>query len=425
MSRTHKRLPLTMLTLSAAIAAGAAPARAAGPQYDLQLRVTADQQWSFEGSNSFSMQLNSGGQQVQQQTDGKRTGTATILAAADNAVTAMRVTFGPDCGQTMTQNGQTQPAPFALAGKTVVIKKDALGIVQIDGAATDPATTNDLESMLTPDRSVYPTHPVAVGDEWSGDGAALVKQMHWDAADPMTVKCTLAKIGSVGGRPTADIAVTVDGSHVQNGVTAKMTLTGTLHADLATGQPLQEDMTGTITLAGQANGPQGPTAVNGDGKLEVHQSERPLAGVPAYAAPVPTPTVPAPTVATNEANPLNKPAADAVNPLAAAAPADQFAGTFKGDRLTLQLDPPADGRYAGTIHLGGQAFTAAATVDGDTLTGTFKSGENAFPFTATLAGTTLQFTSGKNQFKLERAAAANPLDAAGGAAAPAVNPLGN
>jgi hypothetical protein len=406
------------VTAAAAVAALGVTAPAwADPQYDLKLKVDVDQQWSFQQTSTMSMTVqvgNGGGQQVQQSADQKRTGTVTVLAVQDGAATALKVAFGPDCGQSGKQNGQQQDQPFPLAGKTVQIKKDDLGIVQIDGAATDPATTNELSNMLTPDRSLYPPHPVSVGDEWTGDSTGLAKQMGLGPNDSVAVKCKLARIGSVDGRPTADVTVNVVGTKTENGVTTKMTLDGTAQADLATGQTLQADLGGTMAISGQADTPQGQQPVSGDGKLELHQSVRPVGGVAAApAAPVPTIDV-AP------------PGGGAVNPLAAggADAPDRFTGTFKNDKIAVELAPAGGGSpsYAGTIKIGdhGCPATAQAGADGK-LVGTFESGGNKFDFTATVDGLTMQLTSGQNTFSLQKNAPPNPLDALGGSAP--VNPL--
>ena len=405
------------LAMVAALAVSPPRARA-DQQYDLKLAVAADQQWSFQQTSSMSMQVqvgNGGGQQMQQSADQKRSGTVTVLATKDGAATALKVDFGADCGQSAKQNGQQQDAPFPLAGKTVRLKKDDLGIVQID-ASTDPATTNELSNMLTPDRSLYPPHPVSVGDEWTGDSAGLAKQMGLGPNDSVTVKCKLARIATVDGRPAADVTVNVVGTKTENGVTTKMTLDGTAEADLATGQTLQADMTGTMAISGQADTPQGQQAVTGDGKLELHQSVRPTGN---WAA--------APAVPTDTAAPMagGNGAAPAANPLAGGGEAvDKFSGTFKNDKITVDLAP--SGRpmgYTGTIKMGTNGFPAVAQAGPDgKLVGSFASGVNKFDFTATVDGSTMQLTSGQSSFTLQKNAPPNPLDALGGSAP--VNPLG-
>ncbi len=391
----------------AALAIAAAAARADGP-YDLKLHLLPDQQWTFDQTSHMNMQVGvgpPGGQQMQQAADQKRAGTVTILAAQDGVPSAIQVAFAPDCGQTATQNNQPQTVPFALAGKTVRIRKGDLGIVQIDGAATDPATTNELQKMLTPDRSLFPPHPVNVGDEWAGDAAGMAKEMGLGPDDSVVVKCKLVRIDAVAGRPTADVSVDVVGTKTENGVATKMTLTGTAQADLATGQTLQADITGTLDISGQTNTPNGPQPVQGDGKLETHQTVRPTGGPPAPVPLAPTPVPPGPVVASDS---------------------DRFAGTFKNEKITVDLHPTASGDLAGTITMAAQQFPADARVQAGQLAGQFTSNGTPFKFTASVDGTTMQLTSGQNTFSLQKdvPAAMNPLDAAGGGGPAPVNPLG-
>ncbi len=395
-------------SLVAALAlAGAVVSVARGDtQYDLRTHLTADQQWSFRRTTSFSMTMTQGGgQPVQQSLVEKRRGTVTVQAVKDGVPTSVSVAFEDDCGRTVSQNGQSQEQPFPLAGKTVRVKKDELGIVDIAGAATDPQTTDELSEMLTPDRSLFPTHPVAVGDTWDGDAAALTKQLNLGPGFTVTAKCKLTAIVPVDGRPAAEIAVNIVGTKGGDGAN-RISLDGTARVDLATGQGVQSDVTGTMDISGQANTPQGPQAVSGSGKLEVRETLRPVAGVPAVTSPV----VDAP-------NPVA--GGGAVNPLAAAA-GDRFAGTWKNDRVAVEIHATADG-YAGTIAMGDHKFPAVARADGDRLTGSFQSGNDKFDFTADLSGSALKLASGRSEFTLQKDAPANPLDAIGGSAP--VNPL--
>jgi hypothetical protein len=407
---------IAALTLSAAL--WAAPALA-DPQYDLRLKVGADQQWSFEQTTSSSTQVTAGGQQMQQSGSQKRAGTITILAIKDDVPSAVQVTFSPDSGQSATMNGQSQQQPFPLASKTVRVRKDDLGIVTVDGAATDPATTNELQGMLVPDRSIYPKGPVSVGDEWAGDAAALMKSMGCGPTDTMTIKCKLTRIGSVAGRPTADIAVNVVGSQTQNGVTAKITMDGTSQVDLATGQTLASDLTGTTDLSGQTMGPQGPVGIKGDGKMEVHQSARPISGVPSMTPP--------PVVApvNDGGNPLGGGGGGGGgNPLAGGSAPDPFTGTFRDNKISIELAPnKLPGTYGATITMGDRQFLADAKADGSgKLVGSFEANGNRFDFTATVDGSTLHFTTGQTQYTLTKPGAANPLDTGGGGGASGPRP---
>ena len=442
----------TRAVLSAAIAAvltasASATARADGPQsngpqsngpradapqadapqadprrYDLQRHDVVGEAWTFDQSSGMSMTIQvgpagqggQGGQQVQQAGGEKRAGTATVLAVRDGAPSALTVTFAPDCAASQTQNGQRQDKPFPLAGKTVRVKKDEMGVVEIDGADTDPATTAELTKMVTVDRSCLPPRPVSVGDEWAGDPAQLAKELGLGPNDSATVKCRLARLTTVAGRPAAEVALTIASSKTENGATTKMTIDGTAQTDVATGQTLQLDMAGKLDISGQTDTPQGQVPVQGDGKMEVHQTLHPTAGF--AAAPV---TVPAPVPASVAAADPTQVASPQRNPLDPDPPPAPFAGTFKNGKITVQLQPagPA-GQYAGTIAMGDRTFPATAHADGNRLAGTFQSGGTAFEFTATINGPALEMTSGKNTFELQKDAPPNPLDTAAGPANP-------
>ncbi len=91
--------------------------------------------------------------------------------------------------------------------------------------------------------------------------------------------------------------------------------------------------------------------------------------------------------------------------------ASDFTGRFLDDELTLTLEPSAVGgaapgtrSFQGTLRYGGQDFPVTATHDAreSRLTGTFMSAGSHLPFTATLSGDTLTFTTGGADFDLVR-----------------------
>jgi hypothetical protein len=132
-----------------------------------------------------------------------------------------------------------------------------------------------------------------------------------------------------------------------------------------------------------------------------------------------------------------------VFPLRSAAYADgrSLAGTYKDDRVTLALEPDtAADSYRGTIKTGGQTYKVTAHAADGKVTGAFTDpGGNAFDFTATLNGNTLDFTTANTTYHLASdrpppvnplarpqnplAQPANPLAGGGGAAAPEAPPM--
>ena len=89
--------------------------------------------------------------------------------------------------------------------------------------------------------------------------------------------------------------------------------------------------------------------------------------------------------------------------LALAPPASgaDYAGTFKGNQLTVTL-AAAQGRYSGTIQLEGKNFPCTAREADGQLKGAFENEGNGFEFTATLKGDTLSLQSGGTAYTLKK-----------------------
>ncbi|MBW3622193.1 MAG: hypothetical protein KY468_02150 [Armatimonadetes bacterium] len=90
-----------------------------------------------------------------------------------------------------------------------------------------------------------------------------------------------------------------------------------------------------------------------------------------------------------------------------------FAGTFKGEDLTLE-SKSAVGQYRGVIQMEGKSYPFTATEKDGTLSGGFQSPDGKFDFTAKLNGPTLVFETEGTTFTLARqtpasARPANPL----------------
>src|SRR5476651_350308 len=78
-----------------------------------------------------------------------------------------------------------------------------------------------------------------------------------------------------------------------------------------------------------------------------------------------------------------------------------IAGKYSDGQLTIEVSESA-GACSGNITLGTQQFPASAHANGNNLDGTFKSGDNSFPFTATLADDTLTLSTGGKTYTLKR-----------------------
>jgi hypothetical protein len=90
--------------------------------------------------------------------------------------------------------------------------------------------------------------------------------------------------------------------------------------------------------------------------------------------------------------------ASAVEPQATAT----YAGQFTSDALTLHLTPASDGSYSGEIHFKDHTYPVHATGSAGELRGTFDTGGDSFPFTASFDGGVLTFATGGKSYRLQR-----------------------
>lgn len=390
--------------------------------YTLKLRMAVGERWAFDQTSTMKQkgQVMVNGQPAQaidQSPTQVRKGTLEVLAVADGTPTAIKIAFDPSSANSGTMDGQPAP-PFALAGKTVTLRRDATGGITNDlPEQPDPQTLAELNRMIQPDAGIYPPHPVAVDDEWDADPAALAKQFQLGDDDKVSMKCKLAAVSDVDGRRVADVAL--DGQvvkHDQGFIETTTTLHGTSRVDLSTGQVLATDMTGKMASRGNrtVKGQDGQMAiaVNVDGTLEAHQHFRPLDGAAAEQ------NGPAAAVAQNTATLTSRPADIGAHNPAASRPAASFSGSYKGDELSIVLAPAEGDRYTGTMTLRDRKFPVIAHAEGDRLLGTFQSEGSSFDFMATLEGDVLKLTSGGKDYTMRRGAAApaaveNPLGKAG------------
>jgi hypothetical protein len=374
------------------------------------------QKWDFSEDGSQTMDMQVGGQPLKQIMKHTRKGTVEVLAVKDGNPTAIKVTFDQSCGDKGSQNDQANDLPFPLAGKIVIIKKDDLCIVTIQGAATNEATTNELSQMLSPMHPILPKTAASVGDAWDGNPDATNKEFELGPNDTAEVKCKFTKVGQVGDRKTADVNVTGHIKKNQNGLNFTFDLKGTARVDLLSGQTLDSTMTGQTTVQGQTQGPQGaPVNVQGNGTMDNHQVMQLTGGGDAAAGGngLPTSSGNAPTAG-------GSPAAN--NPLGGGGTDSPFAGEYHGDKLSAVFTADGQGQFKGTIQMGEQKFPATAKVDSGKLVGTFTVQGSSFDFTAVLDNGTMTLSSGGTDYTMKKAVA-NPLSG-GGSSGPR-NPLSN
>lgn len=351
--------------------------------YDLRPRFREGQSWSFEqtGEMQQNAEMSAPGQppqQMQQTMRQKRTGTVTVLAVNDGLPVSVRVAFGNDCSTEMEMAGQRQTIPVPFAGQAVTITRDARGQISHDfKAQADPMALAELNNYLSVTRESFPPKPVAVGDEWEPDTAAMRQAYQMGAQDRLSVKCRLVSIQELAGRRCAEIETTSALAKRQGDTEMQNDMRGTSLVELDTGNTLHGEMTGTSTF----RGPQ----QQGRGTSRMQLTARPLElAAPVAGAP------PRPDTGT-------------------------YAGAFECREMTVTLTGSGES-FTGTIEMNGQKYPVTARVVAGRLDGTFTSGGDKFPFTATLDGPAMKLESGGATYTLGRKAG-NPL-----AAPPAAKP---
>lgn len=341
-----------------------------------------------------------------------RSGRTEVLSVKDGKPTAMRITFDGNCADSMEMVGQPkQERPFGLAGRTITIKQEADGTVSDDlQGQIDPAARNEAHGMLSMSEALYPSAPVAIGQEWQANPQALAREMELPGPNDragMTLK--LLSIKTMEGRQVAEVKVSTAITTEQNGLQTQMVAQGTSLIDLQTGRQNNIDLNGTLKLFGRQQGP-GP---NG----EAVQYDIQGAGTMTMAASTKLDRLTTVTDGTrNGANNANDAPADVVtdaptaeeptNPLAGKI--DPFVGRFSDGQLTLTL-AATNGGYQGTVQLGEQTFPVTATAAGQSLEGSFEASGTKFPFKGKLDGT-LSFETGGKTYVLKKAAPAGPVN---------------
>ena len=425
----RKASALLIALPAAAVSFPAGPARAADAdtaKHEVKLNAHEGDRWDFDVTEKTSSKtdVTVAGKQhtVEHSVVSRRKGTEEVLAAKDGQATAVKVTFDKDSTTSATAGGQTTDQPFPLAGKTITVRRDEEGKVTSDAKDLDAATAQEVGRILNPDNSLFPPHPVAIGEEWKADDAELAKQFQLGPKDQVSLKCKLLAIGKVAGRPSADIFAA--GTIVKNeqGIVTHTDLSGVTQVDLATGQKLQLDIMGKIAIKGSRDvqGPNGqPVTIQatGDGTLEIHQTVRPGEALAAGHADNPPHTgsdFPAPGAA---------PAAPAGH-----GGTEPFVGTFKDESLTAEFhevpslfrgDPT---NFDGTLTLHDKKLPATARVVDGKLVGTFEASGSKFDFTASVEGNVMTLKSGSKTYTLKRNVE-NPLDPGAGEQPKPRNPL--
>ena len=368
--------------------------------------------WTFDATTALTLDnkatLNGQSQPFTFKNAQHRAGHAEVVSATDGVLTSLRVTFDDASHDDMTAGGNEQAKNFPYAGKSVTISRAANGTVTDDfqdQVADDPK--HELHGMLDAEIVFLPTHAVAVGEEWTADGATLsrVLQLTGDDRAGMTLKLLGNK--SVDGRDVAELKVSSVAERREGDMQVRMILQGTALIDLKTGHAVKSDLTGTLQDHGEQPGP-GP-----DGAQVSYTVEGSGTMSSATTAPLADGAIASANPAANSATPAA--AAPAENPLGAPA-ADPFAGTFSDGKLTVN-GATKNGGYVASLSMGEQKYPATATIQNHSLSGSFDASGHPFTFTATLDGDVMTMITGGKTYSLKRTAPEAPP-------APA-NPLGS
>lgn len=406
------RSPIVATVAIVACTALITPFAVAQQRYTLQPRFAVGQRWSEQRTNNVEMatviKVN---QQVYERHQQSSRNTLAleweVLALNDGVPTAARVTFGSECGSQVQQDGQSQTVPFAAAGKTITARLQPNGDVTYEPASAEsPEVQAVFENLFEVNEGAYPRQPIAVGESWNWDKAAIAGAFDLGADDEGTVTCTLKSVRTERGHEIGEIEFKIQfkqGQAQEGGGQRVATLTesklnGRGEMDITAGRLISlklagEMVTNGIIYAADENGTLQPQAdIVGVGKVGLESRARLLSGGGQAST-------------GGDATP--------------AGPAD-FTGEYSNDALTLTLKRAADG-FAGTIKMGERELPVRATAAGDKLRGQFQSDNHWFDFDATLSGSTLTLTTGGKTHTLQKKTPA-PVNPLGGDQP--TNPLG-
>lgn len=347
------------LTVGAALLLLCAGAARSAERYELQPRFREGQSWSFEqrGELQQSSTTSAPGQppqQLQQTMRQMRTGSVVVLAVNDGMPTSIRITFGSDCATEMQVAGRKQPVAVPFAGQTVTVTRDARGQVQHDfKGAADPSVLEELTGYLPATRDSFPPRPLAIGEEWEPDTAALRQSHAMGPQDHLSVKARLVAIRDFDGRRVAEIETTWSITKQQGEGQMQNDVRGTSLVDLDTGNTLRSQFAGTSSMRGsqqmQQPGGQAVTVqMQSEGSSRMQFTARPLDEAPRTNSPSVSVAGSAPP-----AGPSPR-AQTRTGPTATAVAAADTAGFVRFRKISVQDRPEG---------IGGEAFTFLCPVD--------------------------------------------------------------
>jgi hypothetical protein len=401
---TALRLSVLIALITSVISSSAFAQR--GQAYDLSLKHYPGLRWKYEWTAQTTIQTTEvSGMTISDSGFFADVGEAeiTILDAANSKLNSVRVAYGK-C-ETRVQRGNARPAaqPGLLSRKILTFRR-----------STDPTTGQDTfkmegDAVLSPEQeqamgqslanSFMLRRPVTIGETWDSNDLEGI----FGAGANGSARFRFRNVGrSASGRDVAYVEVqgssssTIGGSGA--GYAQKLSLvisyefSGMMVVDLKTG------ISESVVLEGRARlehgALEGNTPTIQTGLFSYRTASNILPDARIERGPQNDQTNPTPND-NRGANPFG-----GGNDQQNAGPGP-FAGTFKNDSITLTLTgSPA--RYTGTVSLNQQQFPVVARSEGNRLEGNFEANGQQFPFTASLEGNSLTFSTGGNNFTLQR-----------------------
>jgi hypothetical protein len=209
--------------------------------------------------------------------------TVTFLAVDEKGLaTSVRLAYDASSADVETADGvRAEPAPFALAGKTVTISRSADGSIKHDHAGELPEdVVDEIDDFLPRDGTILPDHPVKPGDTWKPSERAVAEWLDLDAGAKATVSCKFVGRTEVGGRRAAAVHVSVQLTAEEDGLVTELKGEGTMMIDVETGYTLEETISGRATLRGTQKDEDGEgrplvVKISGEGTMSGHGKSRP------------------------------------------------------------------------------------------------------------------------------------------------------
>ena len=328
-------------------------------RYNLRPHFVVGQRWSDQRTNTFEMTTAvKANQQIMERHQQSSRNTLDleweVLALDGDTPTAARVTFGPNCGMQVQQDGQTQSVKFPAAGTTVTVRLLPGGEVEYQPAsARTPEVEGVFETLFEVDAGAFPKQPIAVGESWSWDKAAIASSFDLGPDDEGSVTCTLKAVRTEQGREIGDIDFRIvmkqgqaqEGNGQRIATLTESNLSGQGQMDIAAGHMISLKLSGNMVTSGivyaaDEYGQLQPQAdIEGAGKIELESRSR-LVGGSSPSLPGAAPSLPGQV---------------------------DFAGEYSGTEgaltLTLTLSRSADG-FTGSIKMGERRIPGARVVHG-------------------------------------------------------------